>query len=202
MTTPEERMNLQNNLARIQHELRAPKDKLNEFGGFTYRNQEEILASVKPLLTDGLTIHLTDSVELIGERYYVKATALITDGKDSITASGWARETESKKGMDDAQVTGSASSYARKYALCGLLAIDNEKDADAEKPVDKSKEQIDHTQARKLKELIDETETDEEKFFAYFKVQRLHELTLDQYAKALGQLQKKKRALVGDGGGR
>lgn len=120
-------------LIKIQSELKAPKDKRNNFGGYNYRSCEQILESVKPLLKEcGCVITITDSMEMIGTRFYVKATATLTDKSGaSVSVSAYAREEETKKGMDASQITGSASSYARKYALNGLLCIDDTKDADA-----------------------------------------------------------------------
>ena len=116
-------------LAEIQKTLNAPKNQDNKFGGYKYRSCEDILMAVKPLL-GYLVITVNDEMALVGDRIYVKATATITDGEHSISTSSFAREAVSKKGMDDAQVTGSTSSYARKYALNGLLLIDDNKDAD------------------------------------------------------------------------
>lgn len=117
-------------LAKIQAELNAPKGQYNSFGGYHYRSCEDILNAVKPLL-DGLFLSISDEVVQLGDRYYIKATATITDGKLTHSASALAREALTKKGMDDAQVTGSTSSYARKYCLNGLFGIDDTKDADA-----------------------------------------------------------------------
>ena len=116
-------------LARIQQELKAPKNKWNKFGQYAYRNAESILEAVKPLL-NGLALIVTDELVFIGTRYYIKATAKLTDGEEEVSADSYAREDEVKKGMDGCQITGSASSYARKYALNGLLAIDDTKDSD------------------------------------------------------------------------
>lgn len=117
-------------LAKIQAELNAPKGQYNSFGGYHYRSCEDILNAVKPLL-DGLFLSISDEVVQLGDRYYIKATATISDGKHTHSASALAREALTKKGMDDAQVTGSTSSYARKYCLNGLFGIDDTKDADA-----------------------------------------------------------------------
>lgn len=116
-------------LADIQQKLKAPKSQLNEFGGFHYRSCEDILEAVKPLLGD-LTLITRDEIVQMGERYYVKATATLSDGEDQIDVSALARESETKTGMDTSQITGSSSSYARKYALSGLLALDDTADAD------------------------------------------------------------------------
>ena len=117
-------------LAEIQRTLNAPKSQHNKFGGYNYRSCEDILQAVKPLL-DGLVITVNDEMQAVGDRIYVKATATITDGEHSISTSAYAREAATKKGMDDSQITGSTSSYARKYALNGLLLIDDNKDADS-----------------------------------------------------------------------
>ena len=122
-------------LLTVQNELKAPKDKRNNFGGYNYRSCEGILEAVKPLLQEqGLMLTIKDEVVNIGDRYYVRATVLLDDissnGEIAITAL--AREEEAKKGMDASQITGTASSYARKYALNGLFLIDDTKDADTE----------------------------------------------------------------------
>lgn len=120
-------------LITIQKELKAPKKQFNKFGNYKYRSCEDILEAVKPLVTkEGCALTITDEIVEIGERYYVKATATITDTKDgsSISVSAYAREPEDKKGADVSQITGAASSYARKYCLNGLFLIDDTKDAD------------------------------------------------------------------------
>lgn len=120
-------------LVKIQHELKAPKDQHNNFGGYSYRSLENILESVKPLLAEaGLSIILSDDIAEVGGRVYVKATATISDGAESISNTAFAREDESKKGMSDPQITGACSSYARKYAVQGIFAIDDSKDPDTE----------------------------------------------------------------------
>jgi hypothetical protein len=131
-------------LNEIQRELNAPKNQRNTFGNYNYRSCEDILGALKPLLRDDLVVTISDDVVLIGDRFYVKAVAKITDGKDVIENTAFAREQFSKKGMDEAQVTGSASSYARKYALNGLLAIDDTKDADTQKPEDNDQRNADY----------------------------------------------------------
>lgn len=119
-------------LAKIQQELKAPKSQYNEFNKFNYRNAEDILEAVKPLLaSQGLTLTLSDQMEYIGQRYYIKATATITDGEDTIISTAYAREDESRAGMSESQVTGCSSSYARKYCLNGLFLIDDGKDSDS-----------------------------------------------------------------------
>lgn len=130
-----ENMNIKEKLVAIQTELKAPKSKRNTFGNYRYRSCEDIMEAVKPLLEKyGVMLTIRDDVEHIGERFYIKATAYIedldSDGFHSVTA--YAREDDQKKGMDAAQVTGSSSSYARKYALNGLFLIDDTKDADTD----------------------------------------------------------------------
>lgn len=126
--------NIYSSLRLVQTELKAPKNQRNTFGNYDYRNAEDIQEAVKPLLkTYELTLTIDDEIVLIGERYYIKATAAVTnDEGKSIQASAFAREAEDKKGMDSAQVTGATSSYARKYALNGLFAIDDSKDPDSD----------------------------------------------------------------------
>jgi hypothetical protein len=123
---------LKDSLIDIQSRLKAPKGQYNSFGKYKYRNCEDILEAVKPLLRDnGCYLTITDEVVSIGDRYYVKAIATLTDGEEKIEVSALAREEETKKGMDASQVTGATSSYARKYALNGLFCIDDTKDADS-----------------------------------------------------------------------
>lgn len=118
-------------LQQVQAELKAPKEKDNDFGKYKYRSCEDILESVKPILgKHGLALLISDELQQFGNRFYVKASVTLTDGENSYTVSAYAREAESKKGMDESQITGTASSYARKYALNGLFCIDDTKDAD------------------------------------------------------------------------
>lgn len=120
-------------LVQIQNELKAPKSKFNSFGKYAYRSCEDIMQAVKPLLAkNNLVQTVTDEIELVGDRYYVKSTVTVTDGDKEIKTSALAREPLNKKGMDDAQVTGSASSYARKYALSGMYNIDDNQDTDTQ----------------------------------------------------------------------
>ena len=119
-------------LSQIQNKLNAPKGQYNSFGKYYYRNCEDILQALKPILLEHKChVSLSDEVVMVGNRFYIKATATITDSENnSFSTTAFAREAESKKGMDESQVTGSTSSYARKYALNGLFAIDDNKDAD------------------------------------------------------------------------
>ena len=127
-------MNVYEKLMTVQTKLRAPKGPYNSFGKYSYRSCEDILEALKPLLGEvGAIVNVTDEIKLIGDRYYVEATASFIDTEtgERMIAKASAREAEAKKGMDDSQVTGSVSSYARKYALNGLFAIDDNKDADS-----------------------------------------------------------------------
>lgn len=122
-------------LMAVQAELKAPKNQHNSFGKYDYRSAEDIIEAVKPLLKDnGLFLNMSDEIVLIGDRYYVKATVKVVDvvTGESVQTSALAREAAQKKGMDESQVTGTASSYARKYALNGLFAIDDNRDADTD----------------------------------------------------------------------
>ena len=136
-------------LITIQNELKAPKGQYNSFGKYKYRSAEDILEAVKPLLAKtNCTLTLSDEIVQIGERYYVKATAQVKNDSGSEETVAYAREEETKKGMDGAQVTGTASSYARKYALNGLFCIDDTKDPDTDEYTRK-------TQARNAKKQDD-----------------------------------------------
>jgi len=137
-------MGLNEKLMLIQSELKAPKSQTNAFGKYKYRNCEDILEAVKPLLLKyKCALTISDTLEQIGERYYIKANVTLFDTESEIviTNTSYAREEENKKGMDGSQVTGASSSYARKYALNGLFAIDDTADSDTtntgEKPVEK-----------------------------------------------------------------
>lgn len=124
--------NITQKLIKVQSELKAPKGQKNTFGNYNYRSAEDILEAVKPLLSEqGLLMTITDIIEQIGERYYIQAKVILTDGEDTVEVTGYARESLNKKGMDDSQITGTASSYARKYAMNGLFLIDDTKDSDS-----------------------------------------------------------------------
>lgn len=185
----------------IQSELKAPKGQYNSFGKYNYRSCEDILEGVKPLLTKhGLVLTIQDSIDLIGDRFYVKATATITDGKEQLSTSAYARESLDKKGMDASQVTGATSSYARKYALNGLLAIDDTKDADT---MDNSKNPIQQTQEtvynwNSLKARAVQGGISEEELVHYvtetFKVSKPSELKQEHYQQAFNWVNAKRHA--------
>lgn len=126
-------MKLHEKLLAIQTKLKAPKGQYNSFGKYSYRSAEDILEAVKPLNAEqGVLLTITDEIKEVGGRIYVVATATVSDGTDELKVSAFAREPENKKGMDESQITGATSSYARKYALNGLYAIDDNKDADTD----------------------------------------------------------------------
>ena len=185
----------------IQSELKAPKGQYNSFGKYNYRSCEDILEGVKPLLTKhGLVLTIQDSIDLIGDRFYVKATATITDGKEQLSTSAYARESLDKKGMDASQVTGATSSYARKYALNGLLAIDDTKDADtmdnSKKPVQQTQETVYNWQT--LKARATQGGISEEELVHYvtetFKASKPSELKQEHYQQAFNWVNAKRHA--------
>ena len=199
-------------LIKIQSELKAPKGQYNSFGKYKYRSAEDILEAVKPLcVKHNVLLTLTDSIELIGERYYVKATARVSDGTKAVEVTALAREDLDKKGMDGSQITGTASSYARKYALNGLFCIDDTKDADtdeytaktqgkkdpdAKKDAEKKKElettAISAAEAKTLKGLIEMTGTDEKKLLKSYKAATIEALSKAQWAQAVKILSERK----------
>lgn len=184
----------------IQASLSVPKGQYNEFGGFPYRSCEDILVAVKPLLdASGCILTLTDEMVNLGERYYVKATVRLTNEKgDFVEAHGFAREAENKKGMDSAQLTGSCSSYARKYALAGLFLLDDNKDADSmdnsqqaeNKPAKKIKT-ITKKQAEKIEKLIDQYQVNIEPFLSYYKIEKISDMPTTSYDHAVTKLEEK-----------
>lgn len=175
----------------IQSELKAPKGQYNSFGKYNYRSCEDILEGVKPLLAKhGLVLTIQDSIDLIGDRFYVKATATITDGKEQLSTSAYARESLDKKGMDASQVTGATSSYARKYALNGLLAIDDTKDADtmdnSKKPAQQTQETVYNWQTLKARATQGGISEDDLVHYVTetFKVSKPSELKQEHYQQA------------------
>ena len=175
----------------IQHKLKAPKGQYNSFGKYNYRSCEDILEGVKPLLKEhDLALLIDDEIVQIGERYYVKATAKITDGREIVSATAYAREPDTKKGMDESQITGATSSYARKYALNALLCIDDTKDADtmdnSKKPVQQTQETVYNWQT--LKARATQGGISEEDLVHYvtetLKVKKPSELTQKHYQQA------------------
>lgn len=185
----------------IQHKLKAPKGQYNSFGKYNYRSCEDILEGVKPLLKEhNLALLIDDEIVQIGERYYVKATAKITDGREFVSATAYAREPDTKKGMDESQITGATSSYARKYALNALLCIDDTKDADT---MDNSKKPVQQTQEtvynwNSLKARAVQGGISEEELVHYvtetFKVSKPSDLKQDHYQQAFNWVNAKRYA--------
>ena len=185
----------------IQHKLKAPKGQYNSFGKYNYRSCEDILEGVKPLLKEhDLALLIDDEIVQIGERYYVKATAKITDGREIVSATAYAREPDTKKGMDESQITGATSSYARKYALNALLCIDDTKDADtmdnSKKPVQQTQETVYNWQT--LKAIATQGGISEEELVHYvtetFKVSKPADLKQDHYQQAFNWVNAKRYA--------
>lgn len=190
-------------LQSIQQELKAPKGQYNSFGKYKYRSAEDILEAVKPLLgKHDAQLTLSDTIKEIGGRVYVEATATFTDGTDTVTVTAYAREPDEKKGMDPSQVTGTASSYARKYALNGLFLIDDTKDADTDEYAEQTKAQPKKEKAApqavlapekvaEIDDLIKATNTDRSKLLAYYKVMRIEDMSDKNAENCIAQLRKK-----------
>lgn len=185
-------MSIYEKLNAIQTSLKAPKIQNNEFGGYKYRSCEDILEAVKPLLASyKAVLLLSDELIQIGERYYIKAVATFadTESPERITVTASAREELTRKGMDSSQITGATSSYARKYALSGLFAIDDTKDADTMDNRDnpKSADRQDNRYNNRRTALTAELKrlgVDLNKIAIYFKLDRADDLTNDHLAKA------------------
>ena len=183
-------MKLHEKLLAIQTKLKAPKGQYNSFGKYSYRSAEDILEAVKPLNAEqGVLLTITDEIKEIGGRVYVVATATVSDGTDTLQVSAFAREPENKKGMDESQITGATSSYARKYALNGLYAIDDNKDADT----DEHKQQQDNApkkqQAQKQQQKQQQQQAKEPTG------QELHEI-VEQYARNIEALGVERSKLI------
>ena len=194
-------MTIHEKMMKIQTTLKAPKNLFNSFGNYKYRNAEGILEAVKPLLAENkLSMYITDDVQAVGERVYVKATVKVLDTEtgESVETTALAREALNKKGMDDSQITGTASSYARKYALNGIFLLDDTKDADtdenkkerearAEKQADDKKtNDVKNMKISKIKQdsllaLCDEKAFDINKIVKSFRHTKLSEITEGDY---------------------
>lgn len=150
-------------LATIQSRLKAPKNQYNSYGKYKYRSCEDILEALKPLANEqGCTITIEDSPIMVGEWHYIQATATLSDGYNSTSVKAYARESETKSGMDSSQITGTASSYARKYALNGLFAIDDTKDADTMDNRQKVEPNPDAKELAKVKAQLKQAKTADE----------------------------------------
>ena len=180
----------------IQAQLKAPKNQRNTFGNYNYRSCEDVLEAVKPLCAEKeALLTITDSIEQIGDKYFVKATATYQHESFTTSVDAYAMHALTKKGMDDSQITGAASSYARKYALNGLFLIDDSKDADAQDnaKIERQPEKIiTQSQLAELLALISEVAADEHKLLAYFKIPSVDEIPASKYAAIIRALEKKR----------
>lgn len=185
-------MNIYEKLSKVQQELKAPKNQYNSFGGYKYRSCEDILEAVKPLLKKyNCILHIEDRLEQIGDRYYIKAIARFIDIEkpfleddevsiaNQIVNIAYAREEESKKGMDGSQITGASSSYARKYALNGLFLIDDVKDSDTTN-IGYTEEKEVKLASEKQLEYIDTLGIDMVAMCEYYGIKDKTELTMEQ----------------------
>jgi len=192
-----ETLNLYQKLLLVQNELKAPKSQRNSFGNYNYRSAEDILEAVKPVCQKyDCVIKVSDDIVLIGERYYIKASARFHNSTGDFEESiAFAREPETKKGMDESQITGTASSYARKYALNGLLCIDDNKDADTDEHTKETKPELRLASKEQIEIITESIKAEPErlsKMLEYFKVAKIEAFTLEQASEAIKMLRKKK----------
>lgn len=183
-------------LMNIQQELKAPKGQYNDFGKYAYRSCEDILEAVKPLLKkEKVVLTISDELQYIGNRYYIKATATLidTESEATISNSAYAREEETKKGMDGSQITGASSSYARKYALNGLFGIDDNKDSDTTN-ISSKEEKEDKKASPKQIELIQKYYQGENltKLLEVNNLERLEDMSINKASEILSKLFAKK----------
>lgn len=187
-------MEFKERIKEVQTQIKAPKNLYNTFGKYKYRNAEGILEAVKPYLDKyNLCLVLSDEIVQVGERYYIKSTATLCDavGKETISVSAYAREAAAKKGMDDSQITGTASSYARKYALNGLFLLDDTKDADTdENRIERENRSmtISKTEAKALYSVLQKNDIDVNDFLAERNIHKLSELAPEEYAQVVKDL--------------
>jgi len=196
------KMNIYEKLNKIQTELKAPKGQYNSFGKYKYRSCEDILEAIKPFLTETKTVlTINDEIVFIGNRFYVKATAVLADCENEnsfIHNTAFAREDDSKKGMDGSQITGASSSYARKYALNGLFAIDDTKDADTDENAKQQRnstrtqepERITKEDVQLLRDLCEQKGLDPDSVFP----NGVENLTVEQMKEAYNKIGKLKNA--------
>lgn len=183
-------------LMNIQQELKAPKGQYNSFGKYAYRSCEDILEAVKPLLRkEKVVLTISDELQYIGNRYYIKATATLidTESEATISNSAYAREEETKKGMDGSQITGASSSYARKYALNGLFGIDDNKDSDTTN-IQSKEEKEDKKASPKQIELIQKYYQGENltKLLEVNNIEKLEDMSINKASEILSKLFAKK----------
>lgn len=186
-------------LIEIQNELKAPKSRFNKFGNYNYRSAEDILEYVKPINKKyGCVLVVSDEIEMIGTRFYIKATANLYDIEtgENVCTTAYAREEETKKGMDGSQITGTASSYARKYALNGLYNIDDTKDADTnefhelnnQQNRNKPPQKVNNTHIKTIRNLMQQAGIEETKILTTYKIKSLEDMTVDTYGRCLRKL--------------
>ena len=190
-------MSLKEKLSKIQREIKVPKELFNKFGGYYYRNAETILSEFKKYEEDlKVSLILEDEVVEVAGNIYVKATAILMDceSEERIYTTAYARESEQKKGMDEAQITGSASSYARKYALNGLFLLDDVKDPDTDEYRNQQTEssatqnnkntksqKVNQNHIISLRKIFEEKGIDESKVLVMYKVEKIEDLTINQF---------------------
>lgn len=180
-------------LGNIQQELKAPKGQFNSFGKYKYRSCEDILEAVKPLLkAQNCVLKIRDTVLNVGDRYYIQAEARLCDidTGEFITNTAYAREAESKSGMDASQITGTASSYARKYALNGLFLIDDTKDADTDEHAKQTGQQpkAEKKASEKQIKLVNDLVKDVPAMLKYYKISKVEDLTVQQASELISKL--------------
>ena len=193
-------------LVELIAELKTPKGRKNSFAKFNYRNVEDIMERVKPLLLKhNLLLNMSDSISEFQERLFVKATAVISDGDCVMQSTGFAELDSARKGMSMEQISGSASSYARKYALAGLLCLDASEDSDShngrhercvESLPQNGLDKITRTQASKIKRLLKETNSDESRFLDWLKADKIEEIRLVDFARAKKALEAKVETVI------
>lgn len=184
-------MNIYEKLVVIQSSLRAPKNQYNSFGKYNYRSLEDISEAVKPLLSQvKAALTISDEPVIIGDRIYIKAVAILTNAEEptqTVVNTAYARESLTKKGMDDSQITGATSSYARKYCLNGLFCIDDNKDADSMAPETQNLK-ITDIQAKELSDLISKSGTDLAAFLKYATTDRIENIAPARYGQLKSML--------------
>ena len=187
-------MKIYEKLINIQSKLKVPKNQHNSFGNYDYRSCEDIFEALKPHLEiEKLMLLMSDELVLIGDRYYVKATATLTDGEETISNVAYAREEETKKGMDGSQITGSSSSYARKYALNGLFLIDDVKDNDDNSLTNKQRLEL----LNRVNELELELDIPHEKTLDIYHVKSNNQMTDFQLQDCVNNMEKRLKEVRG-----
>jgi len=184
-------MKIPENLIALISELKTPKQRKNTFAKFNFRNVEDITMAAKPLLDwYSLLLNITDDLYQIEGRLFVKATATISDGENALASTGYAELDSARKGMSMEQISGSASSYARKYALAGLLCLDGSEDSDSHQGQHK-RQTISAAQTKTLDELLTETGSDKEKFLEWIGVDKVSDTPAIDFARAKKVLERK-----------